>query len=84
MKAKKKATGKPAEVDPAFASVVQAFAKDRSVTAGKLMSSYGLKVSGKIFVMFGRGKFVAKVPRQRVDELVSGGVGSASIPVMED
>jgi TfoX/Sxy family transcriptional regulator of competence genes len=80
MKAKKKATGKPAEVDPAFASVVEAFAKDRSVTAGKLMSSYGLKVSGKIFVMFGRGKFVAKVPRQRVDELVSGGVGERFDP----
>jgi hypothetical protein len=41
--------------DPVFAPIVAAFAKDRSVTAGKLMSSYGLKVNGKIFVMFVSG-----------------------------
>ena len=44
------------------------------------MSSYGLKVNGKIFVMFGRGKFVAKLPKQRVDDLVSGGVGERFDP----
>lgn len=44
------------------------------------MSSYGLKVNGKIFAMFGRGKFVAKLPKQRVDELVSGGIGERFDP----
>lgn len=34
-----------------------------------MMSSYGLKVNGKIFAMFGRGKFVAKLSRERVDQL---------------
>jgi TfoX/Sxy family transcriptional regulator of competence genes len=68
------------EVDPAFAPVVAAFAKDRTVTAGKMMSSYGLKVNGKIFAMFGRGRFVTKLPKQRVDELVSGGVGERFDP----
>ena len=80
MKNKKNANPKPAEVDPGFARIVAAFAKDRSVTAGKLMSSYGLKVKGKIFAMFGRGKFVAKLPKHRVDELVSGGIGDRFDP----
>jgi hypothetical protein len=44
------------------------------------MSSYGLKVNGKIFAMFGRGKFVAKLPKARVDELVSGGQGERFDP----
>jgi len=82
MRAKKQAKREPTAVDPdpAFAPIVAAFAKDRSVSAGKLMSSYGLKVNGKIFVMFGRGKFVAKLPKQRVDDLVSGGVGERFDP----
>jgi hypothetical protein len=37
------------------------------VTSGKLMSSYGLKVNGKLFAMFGRKQFVAKLsPKNRV------------------
>jgi TfoX/Sxy family transcriptional regulator of competence genes len=80
MKKRKKANHEPAEVDTNFAPVVAAFAKDRSVTAGKMMSSYGLRASGKIFAMFARGKFVAKLPKQRVDELVSGGIGERFDP----
>ena len=37
------------------------------------MCSFGLKVNGKIFAMFGRGRLVVKLPKQRVDELVSTG-----------
>ncbi len=40
-----------------------------------MMSSYGLKVKGKIFAMFGRDQFVAKLPRERVDDLVARGEG---------
>ena len=69
-----------AEVDPRFAPVVEAFAANRQVTAGKMMSSYGLKVKGKIFAMFGRGKFVTKLPKVRVDELVSAGKGERFDP----
>lgn len=65
----------PGMIDPDFAPVVNAFARDRNVTQGKMMSSYGLKVHGKIFAMFGRGKFVVKLPKKRVDELVSAGNG---------
>ena len=76
MAAKKKANAsEQTEVDPRFAPVVEAFIHKRDVTYGKLMSSYGLKVKGKIFAMFGKGKFVTKLPRQRVDELVTAGKG---------
>jgi hypothetical protein len=45
-----------------------------------LMSSFGLKVNGKIFVMFGRKQFVAKLPKSRVDTLVSAGAGKRFDP----
>lgn len=63
------------EIDPSFRPVVDAFAHHRDVTCGKLMSSYGLKVNGKIFAMFGRRQFVVKLPKIRVDELVTAGAG---------
>ena len=58
------------EVDPAFAPVALAFAQDPQVTAGKMMASFGLKVGGKIFAMMVRGELVAKLPKERVSELV--------------
>jgi TfoX/Sxy family transcriptional regulator of competence genes len=61
--------------DPRFSRVVAAFAGDRQVTTGKMMASVGLKVNGKIFAMLVRGKFVAKLPRDRVDEIVRSGAG---------
>jgi hypothetical protein len=81
MTAKKTAKERPpAEADPSFAPVVDAFATDPCVSRGKMMSSYGLKVNGKIFAMFGKGKFVAKLPKKRVDELVSSGKGERFDP----
>ena len=62
-------------VDPKFAAVVAAFAQDRRVTSGKMMASVGLKLNGKIFAMIVRGKLVAKLPKERVDELVRAGLG---------
>ena len=60
----------PVDVDPRFAAIVAAFAKHKDVTSGMMMSSYGLKVNGKIFAMFGRDRFVIKLPKQHVDQLV--------------
>jgi TfoX/Sxy family transcriptional regulator of competence genes len=62
-----------AEIDPSFRPVVDAFADHRDITSGKLMSSYALKVNGKIFAMFERKQFVAKPPKSQVDALVSAG-----------
>ncbi len=68
------------DLDPSFAPVVKAFAKNRDVSRGKMMSSYGLKVNGKIFAMFGRSRFVTKLPEKRVDELVGAGKGERFDP----
>jgi hypothetical protein len=45
-----------------------------------MMSSYGLKVNGKIFAMFGRGRFVAKLPKSKADALVDAGAGERFDP----
>ena len=80
-KAAKKATkhAQPADagdVDPRFAPVAAAFRGDKRVTSGKMMSAFGLKVDGKIFAMFPKGAFVAKLPKARVDEIVASGRGT--------
>ena len=64
-----------AVIDPRFRPVVDAFAKYGDVRGGKMMSSYGLKVNGRIFAMFGRRQFVTKLPKARVDALVKEGAG---------
>jgi hypothetical protein len=66
---------KASNLDPRFAPVVDAFAKDRDISYGKLFASMGLKVNGKIFAMLVKGELVTKLPRARVDELVRRGKG---------
>src|SRR6476659_1962544 len=73
---KKRSDADLTELDPAFAPVVAAFARDRRVTTGKMMASFGLKVNGKIFAMMVRGKLVVKLPKARVDGLVQSGAGA--------
>lgn len=74
-----KAAAEPA-VDPRFAPIVDEFRHDPAVTAGKLFSAIGLKVDGKIFAMFPKGEFVAKLPKARVDELIRQKRGAAFDP----
>lgn len=66
--------------DAWFAAVADAFSGDPRVTYGKMMASPGLKVDGKIFAMLARGRFVAKLPRQRVDALIAAGRGERFDP----
>ena len=56
--------------DRRFEAIVRAFEQDSAVTSGKMMSAHGLKVHGRIFAMFPKGRFVVKLPKERVDELV--------------
>ncbi len=64
------------EFDEGFAPVVAAFANDRHVSQKRMFSSDNvLNVNGKIFAMLVKGKFVAKLPKHRVDELVRDGDG---------
>lgn len=44
------------------------------------MASYGLRINGKIFAMFSRERFVVKLPKQIVDELVSSRKGERFDP----
>jgi hypothetical protein len=74
------AAADPAALDPRFAAIAAAFRSDPDVTMGKMMAAVGLKVHGKIFAMFPRGVFVAKLPRARVDELVRLGHGERFDP----
>jgi hypothetical protein len=72
-----------ADVNPDFALVTGAFAKDRQVTRGdgKGFGSGTLKVKGRIFAMMSsKAKFVVKLPKGRVDELVGKGKGERFDP----
>jgi hypothetical protein len=70
-----------ADVDPSFAPVAAAFAKNPNVCRGKMFSSKSvLNVGGKILVMLVRGRLVAKLPKTRVDELVKSGNGQRFDP----
>ena len=44
------------------------------------MASLGVKVNGRIFAMLVKGKFVAKLPGDRVDALVQSGVAERFDP----
>lgn len=69
------------KVDPSFAPVVAAFARDPGVKCGRMFSSNSvLSVNGKIFAMLSRGKLVAKLPKSRVDELAESGVAERFAP----
>jgi hypothetical protein len=81
MKKKSATAAKPYKPDPAFAPVVDAFAGKRDVTRGMMMASYALKVGGKIFAMYGKGRFVVKLPKPRVDALVADGVAAPFEPM---
>ena len=76
-KSRAKLTKAP-QADPRFVRVVEAFAKDQHVSHGngKGFGSGALKVNGKIFAMMSsKGKFVVKLPKERVDDLVAAGQG---------
>lgn len=65
-----------------FSRVVAALANEPGVSrGGKGFGSSGLKVDGKLFVFISSsGDMVAKLPKQRVDELVRAGQGERFDP----
>lgn len=65
-----------------YATVVEAYLGHPGVTppsdesgAGSAFGAAALKVNDKIFAMLVRDRFVVKLPRRRVDDLVAGGEG---------
>jgi len=78
-----KPTGHDSGIPLGFASVVNAFIEDKQVTRdeGKGFGSGALKVNGKIFAMMtSQHKFVVKLPKDRVDELVRANLGENFAP----
>jgi hypothetical protein len=75
--AKRSTTSTPEEVEPVFAPLVAAFAKNKDVILGKGWGAGNsvLKVKGKIFAMTVKGNLVAKLPKTRVADLVRDGAG---------
>src|SRR5262249_57266323 len=75
--------GERVTADARFAAVVAALAGKRDVTreSRQGFGSGALKVNGKIFAMMTpRAEFVVKIPKARVDELVSDGIGERFEP----
>ena len=65
--------------DARFAKVVDAFEGEEGVTLGSGGRGFGagaLQVDGRIFAMVSGGRFVVKLPRERVDALVASGDGA--------
>jgi hypothetical protein len=69
-------------VEESFAAVVTTLGKQAGVTmGGKGFGSSGLKYRGKLFAMISsKQQFVAKLSRERVDELVRLGQGERFDP----
>ena len=68
--------------DERYAELVSAFLGQQGVTQeGKGFGSSALKVGGSIFTLLSsRGRFVVKLPRQRVDALIESGDGDRFDP----
>lgn len=63
-------------LDPDFALVAKAFAKERGVSGGTILHAPGLRVKGKFFAFTVRGLLFLKLPQARVTELVNQKVGT--------
>lgn len=64
-----------ASAEGPFSAVIDAFDGEPGISPGKMFGAVGLKVNGKVFAMYVKGKFVAKLPKGRVESLVSSGSG---------
>ena len=58
-----------------FAKIVAAFERKPDTSMARMFGAGGLATGGKYFAMLYKGRFVAKLPRERVDELVAAGEG---------
>ena len=69
--------------NPKYSEVAQAFTRrtDVSFGGGKGFGSGALKVNGKIFAMSSsKGELVVKLPKNRIDELLTSGMGKRFEP----
>jgi len=75
----------PGAPEQRFATIAETLLSNSTVTLGssgkKRFGSSALQINGKIFAMLSsKGKLVVKLPRQRVDSLVTSGGGERFNP----
>jgi TfoX/Sxy family transcriptional regulator of competence genes len=76
---------KPDESDAEFARLAETLSRDPRVddprvARAKGFGSKGLKVARKMFAFISKGRLVLKLPKERVDALVSSGKGERFDP----
>jgi TfoX/Sxy family transcriptional regulator of competence genes len=70
-------------VEERYAALIESLAGGSNATVGSGKRGFGssaLQLDGKIFAMLSKGRLVVKLPRQRVDALVSEGFGQRFDP----
>jgi len=67
------------DAEALFAPIAARLERDPDVSRGKGFGR-GLRVKGKVFAMLANGRFVAKLPRERVDAIVAAGEGERFDP----
>lgn len=73
----------PSTPEERFAALVDEFISEPSVSPPQRGNAFGasaLKIHGKVFAMLSGGKLVLKLPRQRVDALVTARAGARFDP----
>lgn len=63
------------DIDARFTPIIEAFQNNAEVSLARMFGSSGLKVSGKVFAMMVKGDLVVKLPKERVEALVSAKLG---------
>lgn len=66
--------------DELFESIATKLLTDETITRKKMFGSMGLSIGGKVFAMAVKGKLVVKLPRERVEKLISLGRGESFDP----
>ena len=63
-----------------FESIAAKLLNDEAVSRKRMFNSAGLTIGGKIFAMQVKGNLVVKLPRERVELLISSGQGERFDP----
>src|SRR5579863_5423541 len=72
MKRKSTAKGVAAgAIDPLLIPIQAAFAEDKDVAVGRVLSANGLKTGGKLFAGISKGRLLLKLPAEDVARLVA-------------
>ncbi len=68
------------DAEALFEKVSESFLGDPRISPSKMFGATGLMVGGKAFAMAYKGNLVVKLPKERVDALVTSGVGQRFEP----